>query len=54
MFGLFKKTSEKEKLQKKYASTMSEAHALMSKDRKASDQKIADAEAIMKQIETLD
>lgn len=54
MFGLFKKTSEKEKLQKKYASLMSEAHVLMSKDRKASDQKIAEAEAVMKQIDNLE
>lgn len=53
MFGLFKKTSEKEKLQKKYAKTMSEAHTLMSSNRKASDAKIAEAEAIMKHMETL-
>jgi len=54
MFGLFKKTSEKEKLQKNYAKTMSEAHTLMSTNRKASDQKMAEAEAIMQQIEKLD
>ena len=53
MFGLFKKKSEKEKLQLQYEKLLKEAHALSSTNRKMSDQKIYDAEQIMKQLEQL-
>jgi len=53
MFGLFKKKSEKEKLQEKYSKLMEEAHSLSSSNRKLSDQKTFEAEEIMKQIDKL-
>ena len=54
MFGLFKKKSEKEKLQKQYQKLMKEAHALSTSNRKLSDQKVFEAEEIMKKLENLD
>ena len=54
MFGLFKKKSEKEKLQEQYQKLMQEAHALSTSNRKLSDQKVFEAEEIMKKIENLD
>ena len=53
MFGLFKKKSEEEKLQDKYKKLMAEAHSLSQRDRRAGDQKMADAEEVMNQIEAL-
>lgn len=53
MFGLFKKKSEKEKLQEQYAALLKEAHRLSTTNRKMSDQKAFEAEEIMKQIEKL-
>ncbi|WP_226389431.1 Lacal_2735 family protein [Penaeicola halotolerans] len=53
MFGLFKKKSKKDKLQEQYAKLMEEAHKLSHSDRKAADHKMADAEAIAKEIEAL-
>ena len=53
MFGLFKKRTEKEKLHAKYARLMKEAHALSATNRKMSDEKIFEAEGVMKQIELL-
>lgn len=53
MFGLFKKKSEEEKLQDKYKKLMAEAHSLSQRDRRAGDQKMADAEEVMKQLEAL-
>lgn len=54
MFGLFKKKSEKEKLQQKYNMLMSEAHQLSTTNRKLSDGKIFEAEELMKRIVTMD
>jgi hypothetical protein len=54
MFGLFKKKSEKEKLQEQYAKLLKEAHSLSTTNRKLSDQKVFEAEEIMKQLEKLD
>jgi len=54
MFGLFKKKSDKEKLQKQYEKLLKEAHSLSTTNRKLSDDKIYKAEEVMKQIETLD
>jgi len=54
MFGLFKKESEKEKLQKQHAKLLKEAHSLSTTNRKLSDQKVFEAEEVMKQLEKLD
>ena len=53
MFGLFKKKSEAEQLQDKYRKLMEEAHRLSTIDRSASDQKHAEANEVMKQIDEL-
>lgn len=53
MLGLFKKKSEKETLQKKYQKLMKESYELSHTNRKASDDKLAEAEELMKKIETL-
>lgn len=53
MFGLFKKKSEKEKLQKQYAKLLKEAHGLSTTNRKLSDQKVFEAEEVMEQLEKL-
>jgi len=53
MFGLFKKKSEKEKLQNQYEKLLKEAHALSNTNRKMSDQKVFEADEIMKQLEKL-
>ena len=53
MFGLFKKKSEKEKLYEQYQKLTKEAHSLSSTNRKLSDQKVFEAEEIMKKIEKL-
>ncbi|MBQ4822730.1 Lacal_2735 family protein [Aquimarina sp. MMG016] len=54
MFGLFKKKSKKEVLTKKYQQLMEESYKLSHTNRKASDDKSAEAEEIMKQIETIE
>ena len=54
MFGLFKKKSEKEKLEEQYRKLLSEAHQLSHTNRKASDEKLAEAEAIVNKIKLLD
>ncbi|MEL6537768.1 MAG: Lacal_2735 family protein [Bacteroidota bacterium] len=51
--GLFGKKSEKQKLQKKYEKLMAEAHKLSRSDRRAADQKTAEADAVAKQMEAL-
>ncbi len=53
MFGLFKKKSEVEKLQDKYKKLLAEAHNLSQRDRRAGDEKTAEAEAVAQQIEAL-
>lgn len=53
MFGLFKKKSEKEKLQAQYGKLMAEAHQLSTTNRTLSDEKVAQAEAVMQQLEGL-
>ena len=53
MFGLFKKKTEKEKLQDKYAKLLKESHTLSTSNRKASDAKLAEAEQVMQSIERL-
>jgi len=54
MFGLFKKKSEKEKLQEQYQKLMQEAHALSTTNRKLSDQKVFEAEEVMKKLDSLE
>ena len=53
MFGIFKKKSVKEKLYDQYKKLTKQAFNLSSSNRKLSDQKTAEAEAVMKQIEAL-
>ena len=53
MYGIFKKKSEKEKLQAQYAKLLKEAHNLSSTNRKLSDQKVFEAEQVMNRIEKL-
>lgn len=54
MFGLFKKKSEKEKLQEKYKKLLEEAFQLSKVDRKASDIKTAEANDLLDRIEKMD
>ncbi|RZS93424.1 Lacal_2735 family protein [Aquimarina brevivitae] len=53
MFNFFKKKSKKEILQKKYAKLLEEAHKLSHTNRKASDDKQAEAEAVLQELEAL-
>ena len=53
MFGLLKQKSVKDKLNKKYKRLLAESHRLSTIDRKASDAKQAEAQAILKWIEDL-
>lgn len=53
MFGLFKKDPKKE-LQKKYERLLEESYKLSTTDRKASDLKKAEAEAVADEIAKLD
>ena len=53
MLGLFKKKSEKEKLQAQYEKLLKEAHSLSTTNRKMSDQKVFEAEEVMKKLEKL-
>ena len=53
MFGLFKKKSEKETLNTKYKKLLEEAYKLSTSNRKASDAKYAEADKILKQLESL-
>ena len=51
MFGLFKKKTEKEKLQEQYEKLSKEAYQLSSTNRKMSDQKTFEANQVMDQLE---
>ncbi len=53
MFGLFKKQSEKEKLQVQYEKLLKESYNLSTTNRKLSDQKVYEAEQVMNKIEKL-
>jgi len=54
MFGLFKKKSQKEKLEETYEKLIKEYYKLSTVNRTASDAKAAEADAILKEIENLD
>ncbi|MEZ5009917.1 MAG: Lacal_2735 family protein [Chitinophagales bacterium] len=53
MFGLFKKKSKKEKLNEQYQKLMKESFEISKTNRKLADDKYAEAEAIMKEIEQI-
>ena len=53
MFGFFKKKSPLEKLQLEYKTLLSEAHKLSKIDRKKSDQKMAEADEVLKKMDQL-
>ena len=53
MFGLFKKKSEKDLLYAAYKKLTKEAHSLSTTNRKLSDQKVYEAEEVMKKLESL-
>lgn len=53
MFNLFKKKTEKEKLQEIFEKLSAEAYKLSHTNRKASDQKAAEADEIAKKIDLL-
>jgi hypothetical protein len=50
MFGLFKKKTEKEKLQETYEKMMADAYKLSHTNRTASDKLLAEAEELAKKI----
>ncbi len=54
MIKLFGKRSETEKLQKKYQKLMKEAFELSKVNRKASDQKYAEADKLMDKISAIE
>jgi hypothetical protein len=53
MFGLFKKSDPKKELQKKYEKLLQESYTLSHTDRKKSDLKAAEANAVLQEIEKL-
>lgn len=53
MFGLFKKTTPAEKLEKRYRALLEEAHRLSTSDRMASDRKRAEAEQVLQELDAL-
>lgn len=53
MFGLFKKKTEREKLQEKYQQLQKESFELSTTNRKLSDHKAFEADEVMKQLEKL-
>ena len=53
MFGLFKKNNERELLMQEYNKLKEEAFHLSKTNRRASDEKTAEAEEIMLKIESL-
>ena len=54
MFNLFKKKTKLEKLEIQYKKLLEEAYKLSTTDRKLSDQKTAEANAILKEMEGLE
>jgi hypothetical protein len=53
MFGLFKKKDPLASLEARYKALLDEAYRLSRTDRKAADQKTAEAEALWQEIEKL-
>mgnify|MGYP006097874533 CR=1 FL=1 len=54
MFGLFKKKSEKDKLQEQYKKLLQESFELSKSNRTASDAKQAAADVVLKKMEALE
>lgn len=54
MFGLFKKKSDKEKLEDQYEKLLAETHKLSTVNRTASYAKAAEADAVLKKIEAME
>ena len=54
MLNIFKKKSQSDILQKKYQNLLSEAHKLSHSNRTLSDQKLAEADAVLKEIEAIE
>ena len=52
--GLFSRTTPKQKLQKKYDKLIEEAYKLSTTNRRASDAKQAEADAVLKELEKMD
>lgn len=53
MFGLFKKKSEVEKLEVKYKKLLEEAHKLSTTKRSKSDEKMFEANEVLKEIDQI-
>jgi len=53
MFGLFKKKSEVEKLEVKYKKLLEEVHQLSTTNRSKSDEKMYEANEVLKQIDQI-
>lgn len=53
MFGLFKKKNQKDVLMQQYTALLEESFLLSKTNRRASDEKAAEAEQIMQKIESL-
>ncbi|MDX1762601.1 MAG: Lacal_2735 family protein [Christiangramia sp.] len=53
MFGLFKKKSEIEKLEIKYRKLLEESHRLSTTNRSQSDEKMYEANEVLKEIDKL-
>ncbi|GAA4326514.1 hypothetical protein GCM10023115_38850 [Pontixanthobacter gangjinensis] len=53
MFGLFKKKSEVEKLEIKYRNLLEEAHRLSTSNRSLSDEKMYEANEVLKEIDKI-
>jgi len=54
MFGIFKKKSEKDKLYDQYEKLMKESYILSTSNRRASDEKAAEANSLLEKIDQLE
>lgn len=54
MLGIFKKKSKKELLEKQYRKLLEESHKLSVINRRASDEKMVEADRVLKEIENLE
>lgn len=54
MFRIFKRKSKKEKLYDKYNKLLQQAHKLSTSNRKASDEKLAEADKVMNEIKMIE
>jgi hypothetical protein len=54
MFGLFGQNSKRKSLEKKYQRLLEEAYRLSTVNRKASDEKTAEANRVLKELEAIE